>query len=254
MLKKLRNKFLVMMVGDLSVKKLQAHDVKRTDIGKVVLTYSFQSSQYNTFQEKMRSIKTDNTIWRKVSSDVISLQQRVSQAEPFDLHDLVGSKYTDGKPLVQPAAILHDDYFTRDIHPINYKNYPLADNIGFTNRDTSMLGFVPSKAMHVMNTYLSLIEQDNVHDALVKFNLPHIYDLPRVYKADFSDLQNQVVNRFLGKVEQSNYLWLMNGYYPFMRHGHYKVNYQYVLPNGAKGTSYVMSYFNPIKLERLGYD
>ena len=240
--------------GDLSVKKLQAHDVKRTDIGKVVLTYSFQSSQYTTFQEKMRSIKTDNTIWRKVSSDVISLQQRVSQAEPFDLHDLVGSKYTDGKPLVQPAAILHDDYFTRDIHPINYKNYPLADNIGFTNRDTSMLGFVPSKAMHVMNTYLSLIEQDNVHDALVKFNLPHIYDLPRVYKADFSDLQNQVVNRFLGKVEQSNYLWLINGYYPFMRHGHYKVNYQYVLPNGAKGTSYVMSYFNPIKLERLGYD
>lgn len=240
--------------GDVSIKKLQAQDVKHTDIGRVVLTYSFQSSKYATFQEKMMSIKTDNTIWRKVSSDVISLQQRVSQVEPFDLHDLVGSRYTDGKPLVQPSAILDDDYFTQDIHPINYKNYPLADNIRFTNRDTSTLGFVPSKAMPVMNNYLSLIEQDNVHDALVKFNLPHLYDLPRVYKADFSDLQNQVVNRFLGKVEQSNYLWLVNGYYPFMRHGHYKVNYQYVLPNGTKGTSYVMSYFNPIKLERRNLD
>ena len=233
--------------GELSTSKTHAQAVKRTDVGKVILNYSFQSSTHATFREKMESMSYGKDIWRKVSSDVISLQQRISEAEAFDILDLVGSKHTGNQPLVQPVAMLDDPYFTKDIYPLNYKNYPVAGNIRITNRDINDYGLVPAKAMTKMNSYLSLVEQGNVNDMVVKINLPYLYDLPRIYKADFSDLQNQVVNRFLDTPKKWDYAWLINGSYPMIRHGHYNVNYQYVLPGDIKGTSYVVKYFNPIE-------
>jgi len=233
--------------GDtINIIRAKAQEVKRDDLGKVILSYSFRSSQYGTFEQKMKSQQYGKSIWRKIISDVITLQQRIADAEYFDLHDLKGSEYTNNQPLVQPVALLDDDYFMKDIHPLNYKNYPVAKTIHLS-RDTSVLGFVPFRALPVMNGYLSLVEQERVNDPLVKFNLPYLYDLPRIYKTDFHDLQNQVVNRFLGKPEQAHYSWLIHGQFPFIRGGHYKVNYQYVLPDGKKGSSYLVSYQNAIK-------
>lgn len=233
--------------NNLSITKLKAQSEKRDDLGKTILTYSFRSSTFDTFHQKMESNKAVKSLWRKNSSDVISLQQQVLATEPFDIPELKGTAYTAYKPLVQPYAILDDKYFTEDIYPIVYKNYPVAGSIHIAHRDTTALGFLPIKALPVMNSYLGLIEQENLNDFTVKNNLPYLYDLPRIYKEDFSDLQNQVVNRFLGKPERENYNWLIHGSYPMIRHGNYKVNYQYVLPGGIKGTSYVVEYYNNIE-------
>lgn len=229
---------------DLEVKKTQAEAVKREDIGKTILTYKFQSSEYGTFQQKMQSIQYGETIWSKICSDVISLQQSVAQAEAFDLNDLQGSKYTDNKPLVQPEAILDNAYFLDDIYPIAYKTYPIAGNIQFT-RDTTLFGFIPKRALPVLPGYLSAIESANMTDGLVKTTLPYEYDLPRIYKEDFSDLQNQVVNRYLHYSQPpAEYLYLVDGHFPFLRKGTYKVNYQYVIPGGTKGSAYTVTYTN----------
>ena len=71
--------------------------------------------------------------------------------------------------------------------------------------------------------------------------------LAKIYKADFIDLQGQVVNKYLGTASQENYKWLIEGYFPFIREGYYDVQYNYMLPDGSKGTSAIVNYYNPIK-------
>jgi hypothetical protein len=115
-----------------------------------------------------------------------------------------------------------------------------------TNRDTADLGFKPVRAMPLRNTYLGEVSNDNFN-GYAKTRLPFIYNLPQIYKQDFLDLQNQVVNKFLGTSQQQQYGYLINGYFPFIRQGNYKVRYQYVLPNGKPASSAIVEYQNPIK-------
>jgi hypothetical protein len=126
-----------------------------------------------------------------------------------------------------------------------YKNYPAAQNIVLTNRDTTELGLYPRRALPVQQFYLQALgDEANPHPGT---RLPYIYDLTRIYHRDFIDLQAQIVNRFLGTAQQSQYGYIIMGTYPMMRYGPYKVHFQYTLPDGSKGSSGVFSYFNPIK-------
>lgn len=224
-----------------------ATDVVRADTGKTLLNYAFRSSRYGTFAEKMQNAQQGNSTVRKLASDLFTLQQGVTGAEPFDINELSGTDYTDNVPLVQPAAITDDEYFRSFIYPLNYKNYPVAGDIAISDRDTVELGFVPVRALPVSLAYQSLVTQGNFTDPAVTGYLPYLYDLPRIYKQDFLDLQYQVVSRYLGTPQQKDYEWLINGFYPMMRQGYYKVNYQFVLPGGIKGSSHIVQYYNPIK-------
>lgn len=170
----------------------------------------------------------------------------VADYEIFDMHEINGSSYTANKPLIQPVAILDDNYFRDDIYPKNYRTYPLAGNIVFRNRDTALLGLYPVRAIPLMNTYLSEV-QAGIENGYAKNRLPYIYNLPEVYKCDFMDLQNQVVNRYLGSPQAYQFDYLINGYYPFIRQGRYKVIYQYVLPGGKTGSSKIIEYENFIR-------
>lgn len=223
-----------------------ATDVVRADTGKTLLNYAFHSSRYGTFAEKMQNVQPGNSAVWKLSSDLFTLQQGVTGAEPLDLNELAGTDYTDNVPLVQPLAVTDDDFFQSFIYPLNYKNYPVAGNIAISKRDTAELGFVPVRSLPVSLAYQSLVSQGNFTDPVVTGYLPYLYDLPRIYKQDFLDLQSQVVSRFLGTPQQKNYEWLINGSYPIMKQGYYKVKYQFVLPGGIKGSSHFVQYYNPI--------
>lgn len=233
--------------GDVSeITNKQAQDVIRADGGKVLLGYSFRSSAFGTFKEKVEGITSTQDLFGKVSSDVIDLRKQVSNYEPFDLAELSGTTYTNDKPLLQPIALLDNSYYQQDILPLNYQKYPLAGDITLL-RDTSDLGLAPVKALPILLSYLSNVEQGNFSSQFVSQRMPYIYNLTSIYKADFTDLQNQVVNRFLGTPEQSQYEWLINGRFPFMREGSYKVQYRFILPDGKAGSTAIVNYNNPIK-------
>ena len=127
-------------------------------------------------------------------------------------------------------------YFTNDINPLLYAGLPYED-ITIAERDTTEFGFVPLRALPISLGYLSLVENGNLTDQQVTQWLPYIYDLPSIYKADFHDMQNQLVNRYLGTPRQKDFEKIINGYYPFIREGFYEVNYQFVLPGGTKGSA-----------------
>ncbi|MBO9202162.1 MULTISPECIES: hypothetical protein [Niastella] len=224
-----------------------AASVVNTNTGKPLLNYTFRSSRYGTFAEKMQAIQQGGTSIKKLASDLISMQQGVTGGEPFDLNELSGTEYTNNLPLAQPVAITDDAYFQAYIYPLNYKNYPVGGSIGLGERDTALLGLVPVRALPVSLSYQSLVQQGNFADPQVTGYLPYIYDLFRIYKQDFLDLQTQVVDRFLGTSQQQQYEWLINGYFPFIRKGYYNVNYQFVIPGGIKGSSHTIPYYNPIQ-------
>lgn len=232
--------------GELVIKNNQAGDVLQAGLGKSLIEYTFHTSKHALFADKVKSFSMREPYIGKVSTDVINLQPLMAAYEPFDIAEMTGTAYTGQAPLVTVTAIPDDPHYTQDIYPLIYRNYPVATGIRITNRETTELGLYPSRAMPIQSFYLMAAESEEPNPNLGT-RLPYMYDLTRVYHRDFIDLQAQIVNRFLGTPQQSQYADIIMGSYPMMRYGPYKANFQYVLPNGRKGSSGVFDYFNPIR-------
>ncbi|RFM36806.1 hypothetical protein [Chitinophaga silvisoli] len=236
--------------GSYSVANNQAQTVSRGDVTKSLLHYGFHSSQFSTFAAKMQSLHLKEGVGETVSTDVIRLLADVGEYEGFEVAEMTGTTYSGYKPLVNVEAVLDDAYYTSDINPLLYANYPIDSTLFITGRNTDELGIPPGKALILTPTYLAEASTGKV-TSWIKTRLPYIYDLPLIYKQDFVELQFKVVNKFLGKPDAAKYSYLINGHFPFMRFGTYKVKYQYVLPDGTKTSSAVFEYQNPFKTSVL---
>lgn len=228
----------------ITVTRKQANSIVRSDIGKPLLDYEFYTSTHGTLAQKIQSISKGSPLTNRVASDVISLQYEISAGEPFDVTELSGTAFSGYKPTVKAEAILNDAYFKEDIYPYVYKNYPVGGAL--LDRDTTYLGFPPVRAIPLSTQYLTEIEGNNFY-GMARSRFPFIYNLPQLYKEDFGDIQHKVVNRFLGTPQQSQYSGLIMAYYRFIRHGYYKVGFQYVMPDGTTGSRAVFEYYNFIK-------
>ena len=228
-----------------SVRNAQAANVSQSAAAKTLLSYNFSTSQYATLAAKINAWQISQPNVGRIASDVISLEPLVQPYEVFDLPEIQGTVYTNNQPLLQAAAILDDPYYNLDIYPLVYQRYPLAGDLLITNRDTTAEGFPPVRALTLNPTYLAELQAGN-YNGYSRTSMPLIYNLPEAYKEDFLDLQNQVVNKYLGTPQQAVYEYIINGYYPFIRQGNYKVLYRYVLPDGTIGSSALVIYPNPI--------
>ncbi|SFE58691.1 hypothetical protein SAMN05518672_10819 [Chitinophaga sp. CF118] len=232
--------------GSYAVANNQAQTVSRGDVAKSLLHYGFRTSKFNTFGEKMQSLRLKDGIGETVSTDVVRLLADVGDYEGFEVVEMTGNNYTGYKPMVNVEAVMDDAYFTNDINPLLYANYPINNEIFINKRNTDEFGVTPSKAFILMPTYLAEASTGKV-TSWIKTRLPYLYDLPQVYSLDFNELQYKVVNRFMGTEEAPKYAYLINGHFPFIRYGAYKVKYQYVLPDGTKTSSAIFNYHNPFK-------
>ncbi len=228
----------------IEVTNRQAATVIRSDVGKSLLNYTIATSRFETFAEKVNSIQKGNAVAGRVSSDVITLQYEITQGEPFEVLEMTGTSFSGSKALVDVKAILSDAYFKEDIDPVVYRNYPVA---GIKlDRDVNILGFPPVKSVPVSAAYLTEVENGNFY-GLARQRFPYIYNLPQIYRQDFTDLQQKIVNQFLGTARQADYNYIINGYYRFIREGNYTIELQYTLPDGTKGTNTRFDYYNFIK-------
>jgi hypothetical protein len=170
------------------------------DSSKPALTYKFKTSAYNTLAQKIQALQTVQGIVGRVSSDVINLQSKVAEYEGFESAELIGNNYTNNQPLIRTEAILSDSFYLGRIAPLIYRTVPLADSLGYisftiTNRNTSLMGVPPVKAINVSSYYINSL--DGYYGNFSKIRLPFIYNLPYYYSRDFNDLKSQVVNYYL---------------------------------------------------------
>ncbi len=210
------------------------------------LAYTFGTSKYKTFKKKINSINTKNYNWGAIYSDVIYLTNRVNDHEPFDIVELVGSEYTENKPLVSMEATLDDTYFTEDMNPPLYSKYPLGGRYSFQNRDENTLGAPPKYALPISSEYLTNLEYE-VNENMLRTTFPFRYNLGLAYKSDWVDMQSQIVNDYVdGHITDDDpVLNFLDRHYLFMRYGFYKTTLSYKLPGNINGTSTTYKFKNP---------
>lgn len=211
------------------------------------LAYNFGTSKYKTFKKKINSINTNDYNWGVIYSDVIYLTNRVNDHEPFDLVELLGSDYTDNIPLVSVEATLDDNYFTADMNPPLYAQYPLGGTYEFQNRDGTVLGTpAPKYALPLLSSYINNLEY-GVNENMLRTTFPFRYNLGLAYKGDWVDMRSQIVNDQVDGLVPSNspVLNFLDENYLFMRYGFYNTTLSYKLPGDINGTSTTYKFKNP---------
>ncbi len=213
-----------------------------------MLSYSFSTSNYNTFQAKMEAKNLTLPLVDIIYSDVHSLEAEVSNTEPFESIELDGDRYTDNTSLIQIEAVLDDAYFMNEIQPLIYQGYPLEGQ--FTvDRDPTILGLPPVKAVEKLAWYQTYLEY-SPNDPLLRSRLPFRYYLAFYYKQDFIDIQYKIVNSYLQDPASypnqiATYDYIINGIFPYLKPGNYKSNLSYKLPGGQNGTSKTFTFNRP---------
>jgi hypothetical protein len=208
--------------------------------------YAFGTSKYKTFANKMNAINNQSYNFGVIYSDVIYLSNTISSQEAFEVVDLTGTTYSANKPLINASATLQDDYFGLDINPNIYLSYPFGGKYELTNRNITELGNPPVKALP-LNTYYMMSIENDVNQEWTKQNFPFKYNLPLVYKEDWMNLYNQIINdQVNGTITTSHPAYsLISKDYLFMRSGFYNVSIKYCLPGDKKTANFYYRFKNP---------
>ncbi len=214
---------------------------------KSLLHFAFGTSKHETFKSKMRSISITDNITDIIAADIHSIHLKVAQYENFDVPEVLGTTYTADKPMVYGEAILSDNYYKRQIYPLNYKNYPLDGNIT-VNRDENILGVPPVRGLDVPNWY-SFYLRENPTSPYVTQRYPLMYNLPFYYKADFLHLQYTMVNRYVNAGSQQatlyeKYGYLIEGVFPALPLGTYKTYLIYRTPGNVHSSRFEIKFRN----------
>jgi hypothetical protein len=231
--------------NDLNVTTNNASNIsKEGEIERI--GYAFATSKYKTFANKMNAINNQSYNFGVVYSDVIYLSNTINSQEAFEVVDLTGTVYSGNKPLIKASSTLQDDYFGIDISPNIYQSYPLGGKYELTNRSIAELGNPPARALP-LNTYYMMSIENEVNQEWTKQNFPFKYNLPLVYKEDWMNLYNQIINdQVNGVITTAHPAYsLINKDYLFMRGGFYNVSIKYSLPGDKKTANFYYRFKNP---------
>ncbi|MDR0559689.1 MAG: hypothetical protein LBG92_05930, partial [Prevotellaceae bacterium] len=217
--------------GDVTVRDAKAGEAIQNEAGKSLLKYKFSTSAYNTFAEKTGAIEKGEAFAVKLASDAINLQYEIKKGEPFDVTELLGTEFSGGIPLLSATATLDDYYFTDIINPLIYSDYPPA---GIKlQREAAPYGIPPAKALPFNIDYITQIENGNYSGAAQKY-FPYIYNLTPVYREDYHDLRNRIINRWQTDPPKGLERFY-TGSFPFIVYGYYNITLQYILPGAKQG-------------------
>ncbi|AWX43041.1 hypothetical protein HME9304_00028 [Flagellimonas maritima] len=220
------------------------------------LDFPFTTSRHDTFRQKMNALRVNNTITyldgyqdSGAIANVARMSLIMEEYEPFSTVELVGSAFTQDKPLIDVSAVLNDQYYIKDIYPLVYEEYPLDNNLR-VQRNASILGMPPKKSIQLSSNYVNYVLAD-VENNFVKTYFPYRWHLPIAFYTDFKDLQYQVTNRYMrngitNQAKYDTYEYIIFGRFPFMRKENYRVRFSYVLPNKTSGNSENINYKNSL--------
>ncbi len=230
--------------SDVELKNRTADGVITQGDERELLAFEFGTSQYTTFDKKMRQMRENKELYEHVTYPYgLTLSSAIDPLEPFDLSELVGSDYTGNVPLVIVRAIPEDSYYKNQIYPMLYQNYPLEGTIT-VDRDTERVGVPPLEGVEPQSWYLTYLE--NEYTGETELYNPYRYNLTHYYHQDYEDLRYKLVNSETA-INESKYAKLITEPFPLMRKGKYKTELKYVLPGQVKsGKAQTVKYTNPL--------
>lgn len=227
------------------VKSNTAEGTITKDGERDLLIYSFRTSVYDTFEDKMDDMNKKDDLYNHVDYPYgLTLLAKIDNQESFDLLELKGSVYSGNKPLVVASAIVDDSYYKNQIYPLLYQGYPFEGTIS-VSRDVEKVGVPPVEGVEPMSWYLTYLENDFTGE-INQYN-PYRYNLTHYYLKDYEDLSYQLVTSDLAWENNERYSKLITEAFPYMRKGTYKTQFKYVLPGQVQnGKDNLVKYVNKL--------
>lgn len=202
---------------------------------KSIFTSYFRSSKYLRFADKLAALQIkDPGRGLRVAWRVDFIVGTTVLDEPFDVAELVGSPYTQNKPLIQCTADLSDNaYYQNSVYPLVYDGYPINGNITVT-RTTDEQGLPPVKAVKIQQSPDNLtINQTTPESFSLQASSYFMYDPIYYYYLDYLDIQKKLSNLYLTGAapamteRASRTIWSL---FPMIYASDYKVKVNYYRP------------------------
>ena len=195
-----------------------------------LLKFDFSTSAYQTFAEKMqktRVVRVNAFSLGATGDNTCGFNANLTSQEKFDEFELAGYALSGGRnslPLVSCKVIPDDSYYTHDIKPWIYDLLPISGKVGLSRT----INIPPTDGIELSALYLSQAQTD----PFSKTDLfPYLYVNPAKYYADYREVQQKVLAMNLSS-KVLDYVFKSS-----LKTSNYKINLQYNLPNGTKGSS-----------------
>jgi hypothetical protein len=227
--------------NDMTIKTKEAEGTIDLLQEKQVFGTHFRTSQYNTFVAKFNALSKSSGWIRVLDVGVHELGSTYTGEETFDLREAVNGSDVDR--LMQFEAILEDrPWYTEEVYPLVYKNYPLDEDLKITYRNTDSLGITPVKAIRLRQYPKMISLKDGEISNYLAEGTPtegaFIYNLPYFIDKDLYHLQNKASNKYADVSPlPAGVAALLEGTFPVIKAGVYRVKVKYVLPGQNEPSS-----------------
>ena len=209
------------------------------DMETSILEYSFGTSRFSTFRQKIASM--DVTRGGVAQLAVVSYRflTYVQADEAFDEAEIIGVIHSGGRPLIRAHAELREPFFTQTVYPLVYSGYPFG-TVRLTHRNDAVMGVPPIRSVFVYRPYLNLIAEGRRPPQ--RFRFPFSFEASIVAELDFRNLQNLVHNPAVPQAVRNRF-WTTSQL-PVIQYGRYRIVMEYVLPDGTVSSSTTFYFYN----------
>lgn len=215
----------------------------KSDADKEVISYSFRTSKYNTFPEKMSAASAEQNLWDIATGWVTVIGKGFTTEEKFDKFDIQGDGALHTKPLLLLKAGTNNAWLQNKVLPLLYNGYPFDPSMTLARDPATTGGIPPLESVMMFNnddTYHQL-ESNHVTDGIAPLKpgtCRFMYFVPFTVHEDYMELRNKAGRIYVtGKspVQVGN---LINSTFPELQGNiYYPVELQYRLPGLNQVTS-----------------
>jgi len=197
----------------------------------IILSYSFRTSMFNTFAEKMGQValKNSHTALLLSLGLVNQIWATMAAQEGFDQAEITGTEQTQHRPLIVVRSALTDNYHQNIIAPLLYANYPFGGAVRYSREVGQSL--LP---------YWAIIRNLSYSYGTTAF-FPWMHLLTLTYYQDFRAAQTQIAICQRARASHGHILTM--GFPMLLRNSSYELSLAYVLPNGIVTNSSVRKTF-----------
>jgi len=213
-------------------------------ISKEVIGYSFRTSRYNTFVEKMSGMTDPRDLFDVATNYVSVIGQRFDADETFDKFELQGDASFTVKPLITLKAGTNNSWLQNKLMPLLYNGYPFDPAVTITRDQTVTGGIPPLDAIRLYNNDYTLyqLEDAAVSDGIA-LSKPgrcrFMYYVSFVANDDYHEVLNKANRVYLnGGAASPGITRLLTSTYPDLDgNQYYPVEMSYRLPGSNNITS-----------------
>lgn len=207
-----------------------------SDANKELIAYSFRTSKYNTFAEKMSAVTNSQDVFDIATGYTTVIGSRFDLSESFDKFDVEGDGSFSTKPLITLKAGLNNAWLQNKLLPLLYNDYPFAPSM-VVSRDLATTGGIPPlEAVRLYNndnTYYKL-DDKNVSDGIAPLkpgSARFMYYVSYVAHEDYMELYREACRLYVYGNTSTAAGRLMLSIFPDLQGNiYYPVDLQYRLP------------------------